>query len=189
MRHRTRTTTDELASLDVNWLKRNGFLRPGIHTLQWHDRAGNVIGQVTVAVASGIALREMKQKVSLTWTACNYGGCRPWFVCPGCGGRAGKLFAMCSRFYCRSCHSLTYETNRASRALRLMYRAQSLDRRLGGTGALDGSPRPKPKGMHWQTYESLRDRSESARRAFWLQTACTRRILGFSQKCLSPTDR
>ena len=41
-----------------------------------------------------------------------------------------------------------------------MLKAQRIRQRLGGDGSL-GEPFPeKPKGMHWRTYERLRDDEE-----------------------------
>jgi hypothetical protein len=44
----------------------------------------------------------------VAFTSCHYGGSRPWFVCPACERRAGKLYVLAGRPFCRSCHDLTY---------------------------------------------------------------------------------
>ncbi|MBC7324960.1 MAG: hypothetical protein H5T99_06565, partial [Moorella sp. (in: Bacteria)] len=38
--------------------------------------------------------QDIRYRVPLAYTPCNYGGERPWFVCPGrgCGRRAAKLY-------------------------------------------------------------------------------------------------
>src|SRR5215472_1990244 len=49
--------------------------------------------------------------VKIEWTPCNYGGTRPWFLCPrrGCGRRVAILYCD-SDFGCRTCRRLTYNT-------------------------------------------------------------------------------
>jgi hypothetical protein len=52
--------------------------------------------------------------VPLSWTACNLGGQRPWFFCPGagCGRRVVILYAPGCYFLCRPCYDLSYESQR-----------------------------------------------------------------------------
>lgn len=89
--------------------------------------------------------------VYLDYTDCNYGGQRPWFLCPICGGRNAKLFMRNGRFSCRSCHKLVYRTQ----VLDTMGRNQRAYSRLQSK-LNDGDM--KPKGMHWRTYERLQGR-------------------------------
>lgn len=68
------------------------------------------------------------QIIKLVWTNCNYGGQRPWFICPKCLRRVGKLSdrnhslrglsllfnlytkeAKTKFFRCRKCLNLAYE--------------------------------------------------------------------------------
>lgn len=51
--------------------------------------------------------------VRTTWTQCNSGGRRPWFLCPrrGCGRRVAILYGD-RDFGCRVCRRLTYKTQR-----------------------------------------------------------------------------
>jgi hypothetical protein len=62
--------------------------------------------------------------VLITSTACNYGGVRLWFVCPGwkngiaCRRRSRKLYLPRGHvFACRVCHELTYESGQKSGSL------------------------------------------------------------------------
>lgn len=50
------------------------------------------------------------QQVGLVSTPGNFGGRLRWFVCPGCGRRAGKLYLPKGKtiFLCRLCHRLEY---------------------------------------------------------------------------------
>jgi hypothetical protein len=59
------------------------------------------------------------QYVEITHSACNYGGCRFWFHCPGllgrpCARRVSALYLPpgSSLFACRHCHDLTYRSVR-----------------------------------------------------------------------------
>jgi hypothetical protein len=49
-------------------------------------------------------------ELSVTWTDCHYGGQRPWFLCPRCSARVGKLYQrpLGITLACRRCQQLTY---------------------------------------------------------------------------------
>jgi len=51
------------------------------------------------------------QPITLTSTACTYGGRRSWFLCPTCGKRVGSLYKPLAEtlFECRECKGLIYE--------------------------------------------------------------------------------
>ncbi len=57
---------------------------------------------------------DMKYKVPLTTTPCNYGGRRYWFVCPlkkngkYCGRRVGVIYGVEKWFACRHCANVAY---------------------------------------------------------------------------------
>ena len=91
--------------------------------------------------------------VGVTWTPCNYGGKRPWFLCPrgGCGRRVAILYGG-SDFGCRTCRGLTYNTQRVPPASRPLERAQRFRVRLGGSVDMTQPFPPRPKGMHFLTY-------------------------------------
>lgn len=50
-------------------------------------------------------------------TACNYGGSRPWLVCPNCERRSGKLYVVGCEPFCRLCHDLTYQSAQSRREM------------------------------------------------------------------------
>ena len=101
-------------------------------------------------------------EVSLSWSSCNYGGKRPWFLCPGkgCGRRVAKLYLAGKYFLCRHCHNLTYLSQRQTKAFRLLDKAQKICRKLGANNCNELCGAPKPKGMHWRTYEKLVEEAE-----------------------------
>ncbi|NTV27528.1 MAG: hypothetical protein HGA93_02445 [Methanothrix sp.] len=105
---------------------------------------------------------DVEIKVPLPWSSCNYGGKRPWFICPGkdCGRQVAKLYLAGKYFLCRHCHDLAYSSQREGKEFRLMNRAQKICQRLGANNCDDPLISPKPKGMHWKTYETLCDKAE-----------------------------
>ncbi len=122
-RFNKKTTTNECQGIDVRYLHRNGLLKPGhSFSLRWL-RAGRETGSIGgVAYGDRVTFfyrprrdpdgewQEVKETVELEWTACNFGGERPWFICPGagCGRRVAVLYGPGRCFLCRHCYDLTY---------------------------------------------------------------------------------
>jgi hypothetical protein len=97
-------------------------------------------------------------RVGLTFTPCNYGGQRPWFLCPmaECGRRVLILYLDGLYFGCRRCHSLVYTSQRMDRPQRASHRIQKIRTRLM-------RPLPeKPAQMHWATYQRLIEKAVQA---------------------------
>jgi hypothetical protein len=113
--------------------------------------------------------------VRLTQTSCNFGGTRPWFICPNpmCKRRVEKLFLVKSIFRCRHCHKLTYMSCRVSRnhLMQLLLHSRRIKRRLFSKGLVDTESwfASRPKGMHSSTY--LRLRKEFIRSETYLSRA------------------
>ena len=77
---------------------------------------------------------KLDYKARLTWTPCNFGGRRWWFVCPlvidgrTCNRRVGSLHLASGKYFgCRHCYNLTYRSSQES------HQYDSLYRRLGIT--------------------------------------------------------
>lgn len=169
-RYATKSTTDGEHGLEINWLQREGMLTPGrVSSVTWR-RGERVTGTISIhAEESCLTLvyrfryaggdwQDVTEVVSLVWTPCHYGGRRPWFVCPRCGQRAGKLYGTTRLFLCRRCCGLVYESQRQGASDRLMRKAHNIQTRLGGEpGAAYPFPE-KPKGMHYRTYYTLMQR-------------------------------
>lgn len=104
----------------------------------------------------------------VTWTACNFGGRRPWFRCPGfsngspCGRRVAKIYMRGRYFRCRRCHGLAYPSQTVTLGDRPLDRAQKIRMRLGGSANMTEPFPGKPKGMHWQTYWRWSDKGRNA---------------------------
>jgi hypothetical protein len=170
-----KTTTGECHNVDVRYLHREGLLEPGRwFSLRW-SQAGRLTGSIRCAVEGndrpervlllyrhrsgpGAEWEDVLKPVSLNRTACNFGGERPWFVCPGagCGRRVALLYGLGSYFLCRRCYDLVYESQRENGITRALRRAQAIRERLEGSANMTKPFPEKPKGMHWRTYERLR---------------------------------
>jgi len=113
---------------------------------------------------SGDVLDEFDYSAQLDYTACHFGGYRPWFRCPACGDRVAKLYLPPGRYRlaCRECYELGYHTSRTSgdelkqaelRYKRAFEKADKDNRRPHPNG-MPGIPK-RPKGIHQETFEEL----------------------------------
>jgi hypothetical protein len=101
------------------------------------------------------------QSIAVTWSRCHFGGMRPWFVCPHCHRRVGKLYnnrgSYCA---CRLCYELRYASQRRGAKSRRWLQALKLRLRLNGIASLAQPFPERPRGMHQKTYARLRSRAE-----------------------------
>ena len=159
-------TTSDYRSIDIRRWHRDGLLRPGIsYGWQW-TRNGEKVASINVTTepsqvsliyshrTNGGEWKHENYPVRLTWTSCNYGGSRPWFLCPakGCGRRVAKLYGG-GIFACRHCYQLAYASQREGGADRLFRKADKIRDRMGWESGILNGPGKKPKGMHWRTYK------------------------------------
>lgn len=161
-------TTTDYNSIDVRRWKRDGLLKPH-QSFGWQwSRNGTVTSSIQVCTepsrviltyrhrSGGEDWQDVSYPVYLTWTACNLGGKRPWFLCParGCGRRVAILYGG-GIFACRNCYQLAYPSQRETDYDRAARRADRIRYKLGWEqGILNGNGW-KPKGMHWNTFERL----------------------------------
>ena len=163
--------------LDVNRWNREGMFHGRSSGLRvWTNEDGERVASIGYAASpeeveleytfdpGGEDEREMRYRVPIAWTSCTFGGKRPWFVCPNvyCQCRAAKLYLYGGYFICRRCTGLGYQSQREDASSRLMSKAQKIRRKLGAGPNLSEPFPPKPKGMHWRTYERLRAAEEWA---------------------------
>src|SRR5271165_3257300 len=93
-------STFDYAQLDVRRLQRQGVLVPGrSSTLRWNEENGEGASINVYAEAGRLLLswthfesaapdwKNGKYAIPIVRTPCNYGGARPWFLCPArrCG--------------------------------------------------------------------------------------------------------
>lgn len=167
MTTRSKRSTDQMHALDIRKLHRKGLLTPGgSFTWQW-TRRGNVIATIGGIVDTTTSLtlhyrtrrhggewQDRRYQVMIEWTPCNYGGTRPWWLCPRCGRRVAVLWG--DSFYaCRHCQQINYESTRTAESSKPFERADKLRRRLGWCAGVANDQGDKPKGMHARTYLRL----------------------------------
>lgn len=164
-------TTNYCFSLDIHDIKNYGFLKPGIISGSFKQRfkqSGRTLETFIISDNKQHLVLHYKRngknisyKVLLTYSHCNYGGTRPWFRCPNtnCNRQVGMLFLAGNYYLCRHCHNLAYETQSMNEAFRLLEKAQNIREQLGAESLATTDPFPeKPKGMHWKTYSTLRNK-------------------------------
>jgi hypothetical protein len=169
--HRVRATCESMRRIDLRYMKRNRLLEIGRRgTLSW-TYAGHAHGRIGYNVETDrLRLSYSRQSESGDWQAVeesiwftftkqHLGGDRRWLKCPGCGRRCSLLYGG-SRFRCRGCYRLAYQSQNEAPMWRSLSQAQKLRQRLGGSGSMDEPFPPKPKGMHWTTYELLYRKGE-----------------------------
>jgi hypothetical protein len=169
-----KTTVEECRSLDVRKLHREGLLKPDrLFSWSW-SRGGREIASIGGVVLGeyrpervmllfrrrsgpSVEWEDVQEPVELDWTACNFGGVRPWFICPGagCGRRVAILYGPGRYFLCRHCYDLRYKSQRENGMYRALHKAQAIRERLGGSANMMEPFPERPKGMHWRTYERL----------------------------------
>lgn len=163
----TKTLAENCLSIDINEMNRQSLLKPGLcYTWHWYNDRGNLAGilvdshsgklDITYTATRGALSDQINDTIWLSYTTCTFGR-RPWFVCPGCGRRSGRLYLKNNLFRCRHCHSLSYQTQRQDRLSRQIIRIQKIRQKLGGDCSLVSTSPAKPKGMHWETYFRLKD--------------------------------
>ncbi|MCM3622762.1 hypothetical protein M4D70_10925 [Brevibacillus borstelensis] len=157
---------DNHLALSVTDLNKSKLLSEGNH-FQWAWLKKQLpLATITLLVRNGSIIITGNTisavTVRLTQTDCNYGGTRPWFICPNpmCKRRVEKLFLVKSILRCRHCHNLTYMSCRMSRndLMQLLIHSRRIKRRLFSKGLVDSVNWfvSRPKGMHSSTYLRLR---------------------------------
>ena len=168
----SKTLVESCLSIDVSQLNRMGYLDSWQrYSWKWQDGSNIVIETKPGVIelfygisSNGHQHEDVHIEVPLSWSSCNYGGKRPWFICPGkgCGKRVAKLYRDGKYFLCRHCHDLAYSSQRECKEFRLLNRVQKICQRLGYNNYDDicFEPEPKPKGMHQATYDELIERAQ-----------------------------
>jgi hypothetical protein len=190
--HGGRATCEACISIDVRRWHREGLLRAGQYFFEGLLRAGQYFswswtrgeepaGSIGVrpewdAVVliyrsqswGGSEWKSFERRVPITWTACHFGGRRPWFICPVCSGgrycgrRVAVLYGAGELFACRHCCGLAYESQQEPVGQRGLGKAQKIRMQLGGCQSMFEPFPDKPKGMHWRTYDRLRRAHDAA---------------------------
>lgn len=173
-RWNSKTTTESQHRVDIRWMKKQGYLRPGaIGILSWtcgNEQSGTISYRMETDRVilnyrhrpHGEEWEDVEQVISLDWTPCNYGGERTWFLCTHCNRRVAVLYGVGKYFLCRHCYNLTYVSQQVQCYERLMEKSRTIRQRLGGSANLSEPFPDKPKSMHWKTYYLLRQEAAHA---------------------------
>lgn len=159
-------TTSEVLALDLQYMNIKRTVNFS-GTISWKQGSNIAISKPNEyelilkysATANG-SKSNYNYGVELDYTACNYGGERIWFICPKCGQRVRILYLKNNLFRCRSCQDLNYSLQQEDKrdyAIRTiehrMFRVQ--DRLKTEKDINNIYCIPKPKGMHYETYDRL----------------------------------
>lgn len=167
----SKITAESLYAIDIRWMKNNGLLIPGtIGSMSW-DCQEKQIGSIGYRIEEDRLILVYRNKymdgeweriedsIFFTWTSCNYGGERQWFLCPECNRRVALVYG--GKYYrCRHCHNLTYASQQENISDRLMRRSRKIRKRMGGGNNLLEPFPCKPKNIHWNIYWRLRTEAE-----------------------------
>lgn len=180
-REKEKATIEDHLSLDIRVLHHVGLLRTG-YTCNWEWKRGvEVVGRIGIEATSLISLRlryrvttlgvtnSKDYPVQITWTPCHLGGNRSWFLCPCCSRRVAKLYLQ-RVFACRHCLNLNYASQQANKRDRAADHSWKLRSALGcpeGFLTFPAEYIPKPKGMHWRTFERKVEQLKRKDAAAW----------------------
>jgi len=164
-----KATLDEVKQIDVRYLRRNKLLKPGATgSLQWSSR-GQSRGNLHFTYqqdylqlnyrykTGGDEWKPVEEFICFDWTPCNYGGDRLWFKCPHCSRRVAILYGYGVRFLCRHCYKIPYSSQQEGRIDRAIGQKHKLGARTFEHYE-HGEGWGKPKGMHWKTFNRLKER-------------------------------
>lgn len=160
-----RPTCESSCSLDIRLLSRVKVLDPGkAFKFGWQCNGETKTAAVRFNLhdLQLFILRPgrypLEQRIGVTWSACAYGGKRPWFTCM-CGRRAAIVYLAGPLFACRHCYRLTYSTQHLDPHGRAIRMRRKIRERLNGSLDLTAPFPERPKGMHDSTYSRLRLKS------------------------------
>ena len=172
-RYDSKSTTESQLMIDIRWMKKQEYLIAGTTGMMSWKSCGREIGSIGFSCEKDRLILKYRNKhrdgewesieddIQFTWTPCNYGGRRQWFLCPSCKRRVAVVYGG-KYFRCRHCHNLTYSSQQESQEDRLRRKSMKIRKKLGADDSLMEPILFKPKNMHWATFDRLRHEAESA---------------------------
>ena len=167
-----RDTCEASLRVDIRFMRKAGLLRADTEgTLSWSrggERTGwiryrccsNSIELIYRARPAGGDWIDIQERVAIETRDQPFGGTRSYFICKACQRRCMVLYGGL-KFRCRTCSNLSYASQNEDATDRACSKARAIRKRLGYEGTFDDPFPPKPKGMHWRTYERLEKECES----------------------------
>jgi len=183
---RPRLKVEECVDLNADQLRQEGALRPGTRStvdIYWNDDLALVTRleatpqRLFVTGASHASPMSIeRQGIKLASTACTYGGCRTYFLCPGdgCRRRSIRLYLVDGVFRCRRCHGLLYASQTKDRFDRLLWQANKIRQQLGGEPGTSRLIAGRPRGMWKKTYREKRNAIRELEGSAWRHLAVSR---------------
>ena len=147
----------------------------GVQDLDGEERADRVRFRYTTTHYPSEESADVEYVVRFDYTEPNFGGVRPWFICPECDTRRRKLYLPprrnANRYLCRECYDLGYrssrtsgdEVERAEQRYRKAFAKADAENRRPHPNNLPYTP-DRPKGMHQDTFDNLLADVRKARR-------------------------
>ena len=138
----------------------------GVRELDGEERADRVRFRYTTTHYPSEESTTVEYVVRFDYTEPNFGGVRPWFICPECDTRRRKLYLPprrnADRYLCRECYDLGYRSSRTS-GNELERAEQRYRKAFAKADAENRRPHPnnlpytpdRPKGMHRDTFDEL----------------------------------
>jgi hypothetical protein len=166
-KQRKRLTVEQLAVdyLDVRELHRankfqDHWVTYRVYAFRWPKISKMRVGRYLIVLE--LCDRTVPQNIRVSWTACRFGGARPWFHCPYCDRRVAILYWSFAAYCCRHCAgNPLYASQTKSAAGRRHFALCKLRLQLNGN-AKPGTDLPdRPPRMHRRTYRRLRARIEA----------------------------
>ena len=163
-------TTEEAKRIDIREWQRNNDLQNGNSgELSWRNsRTKEITGSISFEVKTDCLVFSYRAKrhndqhwqnykviAPLTYTSCNYGNSRVWFMCPRCSKRVAILYVN-TQIACRTCQRLNYASQQKTKGMcQDQDRMNKIRQKLNWPLYQDVLFRTKPKGMHYKTFYHL----------------------------------
>jgi hypothetical protein len=164
--------------LDVNWLARRGFIRPGAEGgpvgIRWSDSysANEIASGIIRSDLRGpyegylrIEIGSIVQEIHMVARKRHFGGHQWFFICPDTARRAmvlwmppGARYFCCRQQWGRQVAYASQFMTPTDRAHRGKAKINSRLCTVGGFDADEWDLAPKPKWMRWKTYNHAEDK-------------------------------
>lgn len=138
-----------------------------ISSTDWYDRGLIWEGLNRKQFSITVGEEKTDYDVRIEWVECNFGGARPYFICPekNCDRRVEKLYRpkRQQHYVCRHCWDLTYKRCNISGQPRKIkgHRLEKIREKLRKKSKRDnyeiGLYPSKPKDMHWDTFLEIEE--------------------------------
>ena len=181
-------TTEEAKRIDIREWQRNNDLQNGNSgELSWRNsRTKEITGSISFEVKTDCLVFSYRAKrhndqhwqnykviAPLTYTSCNYGNSRVWFMCPRCSKRVAILYVN-TQIACRTCQRLNYASQQKTKGMcQDQDRMNKIRQKLNWPLYQDVLFRTKPKGMHYKTFYHLVKEHDFYELSYWESFSAT----------------